>query len=250
MLSLNILFPVLNEEKRIKKGIETTCSYLEKHFQCSYCVTIIDNGSTDQTESLARELCKRYPYIHYIKTKEKGVGIAFQTGVRQNQADLVGYMDIDLSTDICHLTDMYEIFSSQPEIEMVNASRWNKRSNTEGRKWYRNLTSHGLVFLLKCFFGIKSTDAICGFKFFRKPTVDLLVQETEPDNGWFYVIEMLIRAERRGTRIYELPVHWTDDYNTTVHVKKLILYYLKKMLHLKKVFREERRNHGTATKGN
>lgn len=243
MLSLNILFPVLNEERRIQKGIETTCMYLEKHFQCQYQVTIVDNGSTDRTESISRELCKKYPCVRYIKTEERGVGVAFRTGVSQNWADLVGYMDIDLSTDISHLSDMYEIFSGRPEIEIVNASRLNRASDTRGRKWYRNLTSHGLVLLLKFLFGIKATDAICGFKFFRRETAELLARETTPDNGWFYVIELLIRAERKGIRIYELPVRWTDDYDTTVHVKRLVIYYLKRMLHLKRVFREEQRRH-------
>ena len=239
MLSLNILFPVFNEEKRLRKGIEVTCRYLEEHFQCPYLLTIIDNGSTDLTEEISHCLCTQYNYVRYIKTLEKGVGIAFRTGIETNSADIVGYMDIDLSTDLSHLSDMYEIFCKQPEVEIVNASRWNKKSDTQGRKWYRNFTSHGWVFVLKWAFGIKATDAICGFKFFRKETVEMLVKEAQPDNGWFYVIELLIRAERKNTLIYELPVHWVDDYNTTVHVKRLVVYYLKKIFHLKKVLRKE-----------
>lgn len=242
MLSLNILFPVLNEEKRLEKGVKTTCQYLEEHFHCTYNITIIDNGSTDKTEEIGRQLSAQYSYVHYIKTSQKGVGIAFRKGISTNKADLVGYMDIDLSTDISHLTDMYHIFQKYPNVQIVNASRLNKKSNTQGRKWYRNITSYGLAFILKLVFHMKATDAICGFKFFRKATAEMLVRETLPDNGWFYIIELLIRAEKKRTLIYELPVHWVDDYNTTVNVKNLIIYYIRRIVRLKKTFHEEQKH--------
>jgi len=248
MLSLNILFPVLNEERRLLNGIETTCRYMQEHFICNYTLTIIDNGSTDKTEEISQKLCDKYSFVHYIKTNQKGVGIAFKTGIEKNDADIVGYMDIDLSTDIRHLSDMYSVFSTKEDIEIVNASRLNKRSNTQGRKWYRNITSHGLAFLIRTIFHTKATDVICGFKFFRKNTAERLINETIPDNGWFYIIELLIRAERDNISIYELPVTWVDDYDTTVHVKKLVIYYLKKIYALKKQLNHDKRQFGNVCK--
>lgn len=241
MLSVNILFPVLNEEKRLERGIERTCRYMQEHFHCEYMLTIVDNGSEDRTAAISRRLCEKYPYVSYIKTMEKGVGTAVREGVRQNRADIVGYMDIDLSTDLSHLSDMYGIFETREDIEIVNASRLNRESDTTGRKWYRNLTSHGLAFLVRTVFGVSATDVICGFKFFRKEAIRELMEETAVDNGWFYIIEMLIRAERRGMGIFELPVVWADDYNTTVHVKKLVPYYLKRIFRLKKTLMLEDR---------
>lgn len=234
MLSINILFPVLNEEKRLKKGIEKTCRYMQENFLCDYQLTIIDNGSTDHTEVIGRGLSEKYPFVSYVKIREKGVGAALREGVRSNQADIVGYMDIDLSTDIRHLSDMYRVFEKRRDIDIVNASRLNRKSKTVGRKWYRNITSHGLAFLIRAMFGVESTDVICGFKFFRKKAVEKLVERTTVDNGWFYVIELLIRAEYDGMGIYELPVRWKDDYNTTVHVKKLIIYYIQRIFRLKR----------------
>ncbi len=233
MLSLNILFPVLNEELRLQNGIETTYRYMEEHFRKPYQLTIIDNGSTDSTPKLARELEKKYPSVRYIRTPQRGVGIAFREGIKINEADIIGYMDIDLSTDIKHISDMYRVFDSQPDIQIVNASRLNRKSVTLGRKWYRNITSHGLAFLIRSVFRINATDVICGFKFFRKETLEKLTARTRPDNGWFYIIELLIRAEKAHIPIYELPVRWTDDYNTTVHVGKLIAYYIKNIYRLK-----------------
>lgn len=234
MLSLNILFPVLNEEKRLERGIEQTCTYVLNHLACDYRLTIVDNGSTDRTEEISQELCKKYPFVSYLKTEDKGVGAAFRAGVAENQSDLVGYMDIDLSTDLAHVSEMCQIFETREDVEIVNASRLSKKSKTVGRKWYRNLTSHGLAFLVRTIFGIEATDIICGFKFFRKATAERLVKETTIDNGWFYMIEMLIRAYYDGIFIYELPVVWQDDYDTTVHVGRLIMYYIRNIYRLKK----------------
>lgn len=233
MLSVNILFPVLNEEKRLEAGITQTSLYLEQKLKIPYTLTIIDNGSSDRTPEISENLCKRLPHVAYIRTYEKGVGVAFQAGIKENTADIVGYMDVDLSTDINHLADMYEIFNKDPNVEIVNASRWNKKSHTTGRKWYRNLTSYGLITLIKIMFNVKTTDVICGFKFFKKDTVEKLVRSTQRDNGWFYIIEMIIRAEQAGMKMYELPVRWKDDYNTTVHVRSLTAYYLKNLIRLK-----------------
>ena len=237
MLSLNILFPVLNEERRLERGIETTLAYLERNFNSPYVLTIVDNGSTDKTCEISRVLCERHEQVHYIRTEQKGVGVAFQAGAAQSSADITGYMDIDLSTDIAHLSEMYEIFEKESDVQIVNASRHNKKSKVTGRKWYRTITSRGLIFLVRLVFKVKSTDVICGFKFFRKGALTKLIKETASDNGWFYIIELLIRAERMGMNIRELPVRWQDDLDTTVNVKKTTVDYIKKIITLKRRLR-------------
>lgn len=60
------------------------------------------------------------------------------------------------------------------------------------------------------------------------------------DNGWFYCAELLIRAEKAGYRIAELPVVWNDDYDTKVNVIKLIKNYLCRIVELKLSFGKEK----------
>ena len=237
MAKINILFPVYNEEKRLENGIRVTDEFLAKETEISYVLTIVDNGSTDRTEEIARSLCAEAPErIQYIRIAEKGVGAAFRAGVAVNSSDIVGYMDVDLSTDIRHLRQVTDIFASDASAAMVNGSRWSKQSETRGRKLYRNITSIGLVWILKLVFGMKASDAICGFKFFRKEAVEGLIAEAgSQTNGWFYIIELLLRAERNGLKVVELPVRWNDDSeNSTVHTAALIREYLREIVHLKR----------------
>jgi hypothetical protein len=123
-----------------------------------------------------------------------------------------------------------------PDVEFVNGSRFSKESSVSGRKWYRNLTSYGLLFLLHFFLKMKASDAICGFKFFKKETVEKLVESSSKDeNGWFFIIEMLLRAERMGVNIYELPVEWADDSRTKVKLFATIKNYVRNIRRLRKV---------------
>ena len=81
----------------------------------------------------------------------------------------------------------------------------------------------------------------CGLRihFSEKRSGRAACKGSSQDNGWFYTIEFLLRAERDGMKIYDMPVEWQEDYNTTVKVWKTIKNYLIQMYHLKKAFRQE-----------
>lgn len=238
-MTINLLFPVLNERLRLKKGIDNCMEYLKKNIDIPYQLTIIDNGSTDETPQIARELEEKYPEVKYVRIEERGVGIAFKTGVLNNTCDIVGYMDIDLSTDLSYLGRTIKMFEEDEELMYVNGSRFSKESDTRGRKWYRKITSAGLVFILKTVFKMKATDALCGFTFLRDRVAKELVSKCSDDHGWFYTVELLLRAERMNVKIYDMPVTWVEDYDTTVKVFKTIKNYFVRISKLRKLFKKE-----------
>ena len=242
-LSINLLFPVLNERLRLRNGIEKSITYLRENVTIPYHLTILDNGSDDETPEIGRELADKYSEVSYVRVGERGVGVAFRKGIELNSSDIVGYMDIDLSTDLKYLGKTIELFQEKTELQYVNGSRFSKESDTRGRKWYRKITSMGLVFLLKTIFHMKATDAVCGFTFLRKEAAEQLVKESSNDNGWFYTIEFLLRAERDHMNIYDMPVEWQEDYNTTVKIWKTIKNYIVRIYRLKRAFRQEDKAH-------
>lgn len=233
---LTIIFPVLNEKLRLESGITRTVEYLQSIAFEDYEIIIVDNGSEDETPEIAATLCEKYPKVTYEGIKIRGVGAAFRRGVELSQGEIVGYMDIDLSTNIKHLGEAIHIFKTRPEVAYINGSRFAKESDTQGRKWYRKITSQGLLILLKLFLRMKSTDAICGFTFVRRETALSLVEGSSQDNGWFYMIEFLLRAEKRGVNVLDYPVEWQEDYNTTVKIFKTVCNYLVQIARLFKEF--------------
>lgn len=236
MHSIEIIFPVYNEEKRLEQGIRRAKAYVDRRFpDVDIRFTIVDNASTDHTMEAAAKLCRAFPDLTYIRIPEKGVGCAFRAGVRQSRSEIVGYMDIDLSTDLRALYVMKRVFEDHPEVGMVNASKQAKKSKTIGRPWYRNLTSRGLTLAMKAGLGMRASDAICGFKFFRKELLDrLIAQSDQSENGWFFIIELLVRAERSGFKVCELPVVYKEAEGGHVNVVRQSADYLKNIIKLRR----------------
>ena len=91
-LAINILFPVLNERLRLKSGIDRTMEYLRENVSIPYQLTILDNGSEDETPQIGMQLAQDYPEVSYVRVGERGVGVAFRKGIELNECALVGYI--------------------------------------------------------------------------------------------------------------------------------------------------------------
>ena len=102
-MMFTIIFPVLNERLRLENGVTRTVEYLQSIAFEDYEIIIVDNGSEDETPQIAEKLCKKYDKVRYERINVRGVGAAFRRGVEVSHGDVVGYMDIDLSTNIRHL---------------------------------------------------------------------------------------------------------------------------------------------------
>ena len=129
---------------------------------------------------------------------------------------------------------MEHAFEADDSLKIVNASRYNSDSILKGRTKLRNSISYTLVALLKLVFKIKASDAICGFKFFRKSAIEELLSESSQEPGWFLMIEVLLRAERKNMHILELPVVWIYEKHTKVHIFKVTVNYIRQIIRLKK----------------
>jgi len=232
-----IIFPVLNEEKRLENGIKRTIKYCEENFDESYSIIISDNGSTDNTEHIAKALMGEYNNIKYIKLKEKGVGLALRESIKMCDTDIVGYMDIDLSTDINYLKKVIDMFKKDETIDLIIGSRNSKQSIVKERSIIRTITSYGLTSFINIFLGNTMPDYMCGFKFFKTDSVKKLLNICSKDNGWFYCAELVIVSEWINYHIESIPIYWEDDRaNSKVNGKifKIITDYFKRILTLRK----------------
>lgn len=81
-LSIHLLFPVLNERLRLQSGIDRTMNYLKENVFIPYQLTILDNGSEDETPEIGMALSEKYPEVSYVRVGERGVGVAFRKGSR------------------------------------------------------------------------------------------------------------------------------------------------------------------------
>ncbi len=237
-MTLNIVIPVLNEEKSLQYGVEKTISYLENvSIVNNVYITIADNGSTDKTGEIAEQLCNKYENVQYFKVSHRGVGLAFRESIKRNTCDFIGYMDVDLATDIKHLAQVYKLFEGG-KTKIIVGSRLKKGAKVYNRTLIREITSRSLNIILKILLKVRFTDAMCGFKFYCRETAEHLVENCSNNTGWFYCAEMMIRAEWEGIPIVEIPVIWHDDPDSKVKIRKLSTSYMAEIM---KLYRDKHR---------
>ena len=236
-MNLEITIPVLNEEETIKDKIKEMIDYTQKNILNRNIVFIIaDNGSTDKTEQYSMELIKEYDNLRYIKLPEKGVGLALRTSWSESKADYVGYMDLDIATDLKALLTVIDELEKGTKI--VNGSRLLKESEVINRTLLREITSRGFNLLLKLILKIKFTDGMCGLKFVDRKVAQERINTGIDTKGWFFSTEMLVKAEWKNIEIKEIPVKWTDDRKSKVKILSLSSNYLKSIFKLKKEKKE------------
>lgn len=117
-----IIFPVLNERLRLESGVTRTVEYLRKIAFEDYEIIIVDNGSEDETPQIAEMLCQKYETVRYERINVRGVGAAFRRGVELSHGDVVGYMDIDLSTNIKHLGEAIHLLKHSLRSNTLTAA--------------------------------------------------------------------------------------------------------------------------------
>jgi glycosyltransferase involved in cell wall biosynthesis len=236
IMTFDITIPVLNEEATLEQNTLVLHRFLQAHFPQAgqWRIVIADNGSTDCTAEIAQRLEREVAEIVYVKVPERGVGLALKTSWGQSQADIVGYMDLDLATDLPHFLEAYRALAEQG-YELVYGTRLHPRAQVIGRPLKREIASRVFNAILKAYLGVGFSDGMCGFKFLRRPAYPELYQAGAQNNGWFFSTELLATAEWLGKKIYELPVKWTDDASSSkVEIIPLAKRYLQAMRELKK----------------
>ena len=232
MSSIEIVIPVLNEEKALPVCIGKLLQFCERYMRSyDWEITIADNGSTDDTYSVACALSKKYSKIHVFRLTEKGRGRALKSAWMKSQAAIVAYMDVDLSTDLAHLPDAVDLVTSG-ECSLSVGSRLCKGSHVVGRTIKREIISRCYSMLFWALFFVSFRDAQCGFKVVSRQVVNNVIPLVK-DTGWFFDTELLIISEKNGYRVCEIPVNWTDDPDTRVNVFRTAWYDIKGLLRIR-----------------
>ncbi len=237
---VHVTFPVLNEEAQLDSSVRETLAFCDAHGIDNFEVCVADNGSTDRTELIGRDLQARFDKVKYIRLARRGVGLALKASWSQCHADYVGYMDLDLSTDLRHLKEAYDLIQREEAYELIVGSRLKRGAKVEKRTLVREVTSRCFNFWLRLNLDVGFTDGMCGFKFVQKSVYDRLAKQFEFSDGWFFATELAVRVEWIGGRILDLPVHWVDDPNSksSTQLLRLVRQYLTGIERLR---RERRR---------
>ena len=110
---VDIVVPVLNEEKILQSSIETLDEYMMENLPYRYQITIADNGSQDNTLKIAKNLAQNHQSVRVVRLAKRGRGRALKQVWQSSQADVLTYMDVDLSTSLDDFLPMIQPFAAR-----------------------------------------------------------------------------------------------------------------------------------------
>ncbi len=212
---VEVVVPVHNEQEALDGSIRRLHDYLTHRFPFDWRITIADNASTDATPIIAQRLAADLGRVRLTRLEAKGRGRALRAVWSSSDADVVAYMDVDLSSGLEALLPLVApLLSGHSDVAI--GSRLVRGSRVvRGPK--REIISRCYNRMLRMAFRTSFRDAQCGFKAVRADVARVLLPAIE-NNQWFFDTELLLLAERNGLRIHEVPVDWIDDPDSRVDV--------------------------------
>jgi putative flippase GtrA len=191
---LEVVVPVHCEEHTVAACVRRLHDHLVHTFPYPFRITVADNASTDATVATARAVAAELPGVRVVELAEKGRGRALRRSWLASDAEVVAYVDVDLSTDLDALWPLVAPLLSG-HSDLAIGSRLAHGSRVV-RGLRREVISRGYNLLLRALLGARFTDAQCGFKAIRAD----------------------VAAERCRLRIHEVPVDWYDDPDSRVAI--------------------------------
>lgn len=229
-MKILITIPVLNEEKELEKNVRVLADFLRKNLKYAWEIEIADNGSVDKTQEIGKRMAENSNNtIKYLRLEERGRGRALKRSWLKSDADIVSYMDVDLSTNLKAFPPLVDKIVNGADVAI--GSRLLKNSQTT-RQIKREILSRGYNLLIKILFWNNFSDAQCGFKAITKKVAATLLPKIE-NNEWFFDSELLLLAERNNFKIAEVPVEWVEDLDSRVNILKTVAEDIRGLIRVK-----------------
>jgi putative flippase GtrA len=221
---LDVVVPVYNEQTDLAPCVHRLHAYLAEHFPYPFRITVADNASTDATPEVAASLAAELPEVRSFRLAQKGRGHALRAAWTASDAEILAYLDVDMSTDLAALLPLVApLLSGHSELAIGTRLARGARV-VRGAK--REFISRCYNLILRGTLAARFSDAQCGFKAIRADVAARLLPLVQ-DTGWFFDTELLVLAQRAGLRIHEVPVDWVDDPDSRVDIAATVLADLR-----------------------
>jgi len=231
LATVDIVIPVYNEEHVLARSVETLRAFLQDGLTHKWRIVVADNASTDGTLAAAQALAEEHPgEVAVIHLPQKGRGRALRAAWLGSEAEVLTYMDVDLSTDLSGLPPLVDAIAVEG-YDLAIGSRL-ARGARINRSLRREAISRVYNLIIKAVHFTRFSDAQCGFKAISRQAARELVPLVKNEE-WFFDTEILILAEKGGYWIKEIPVQWVEDPDTRVKIARTVAEDLRGLLRLR-----------------
>lgn len=231
---LSVVIPAYNEEMVIANTLKSVNDFLVKQ-KFSYEILVADDGSTDNTKNIVKDLAKKYKNLRLLEFHDKGgKGGTVKAGIMESKGKFKLFMDSDNATPFEQLE---KLLAQTNEHDIVLASRYVKGAKIEPKRGLlRTIVSRGGNMVINFILRLPFKDTRCGFKLFSDHAAKITFSKIK-QNGFGFDDELLVIARKFGLKICEVPVLWKDMEALTGSKSKVslkdVLYSFIEMFHTK-----------------
>jgi glycosyltransferase involved in cell wall biosynthesis len=202
---ISVVMPAHNEQGYLEPAVKAVIAGLRER-NVRFEVIVVENGSTDATAGEADQLARTYPESRMINTPEADYGHALRTGFLAARGDLVVNFDVDF-VDLGFLDEARRVLSDEAIVAVIGSKR--AAGATDERNPGRKLITTVFTLILRHGFGLRASDTH-GLKALRRACLEPLVRQCRFGKDIFDT-ELILRAERAGLRLVEVPVAVADQ---------------------------------------
>jgi dolichol-phosphate mannosyltransferase len=202
-----VIVPTYNERENLARLVDAVL-----HQDPRVDVLVVDDASPDGTGQIADSLATADPRVSVLHRAGKlGLGTAYLAGFRwalDAGYDIVFEMDADFSHDPAHIP---QFLAAIEHADLVLGSRYqNGRVTVVNWPISRLILSYSANIYARAVTGLPLFDSTGGFKCFRRSVLEAIDLDEVRSNGYAFQIEMSFRAWKKGFRIAEIPIVFTD----------------------------------------
>jgi dolichyl-phosphate beta-glucosyltransferase len=205
-VDLSMVIPAYNEARRLPPTLARLRDYLEAGPD-TYEVLVVDDGSTDDTVSVAQAVAREWPKLEVLTLPQnQGKGAAVREGMLHARGALRAFSDADLSTPIEELPRLRSHLGGACHVAIASRDAPGSDIQVHQPRWREFMgRTYNRILRLLVLPGIRDTQ--CGFKLFTSEAAEACFAPLETFRFGFDA-EVLVRAHRRGWEIAEVPVQW------------------------------------------
>ena len=205
-IMLTVIVPVYNESRILNSNIIKLHTFLNKTYS-DFVIVIADSFSTDETEEIGRALSRKLLHVIYFKSAQIGKGHQIKSAIAKFRSEYMAFIDADLPISFDAFSNILNGVTSE-KYDLVVGSRYISTTVSKRRKT-RVFSSTIFNFLVKKMLSLNITDTLTGAKAWNSRIVDN-VWPLVMDRTWFFDVELLYYALKKGYRFCEVPVIYTD----------------------------------------
>jgi len=226
--SFSIVIPIYNEEEILIESVNSIISMCERT-KLTYELLLIENGSTDKTLEIAQSLSTMNNSIKVHSLNQANYGNALKNGFSLAIYDLVVAFDIDYYSETFLITSL----QLESEFSAITASK-RLQTSEDARRLIRRVATNFFVYLLKVLFNTDLSDTH-GMKAIKKTEINKFIEQVVSTQDIFDT-ELLLRIERNGGKVKEVPAKINEIRPSVSLIYKRIPRTLKSLIKLRYIF--------------